>query len=758
MVDRLEAAPDFGAARAPKQEADGGFDIHAAINFLWRRWKLIGGIAALALLIGALYLARATPLYTATAQLLLDPRKEKAVGQDAIISDVALDQPMIESQIAIINSSSLLRRVVEKERLIDDPEFGGAPTGAGGQGLLATVRAFLSGSNAADKDDKSQSCTTPEACGPTSAETAAITESLKHAVAVARAGQAYVLAVSATSADPAKAARLANAVADAYVVDKLDARFEAARRASSWLSDRLVELRQQLRESEEAVARFRADNNLPFGASAGATLNQEQLGQLNTRLVAARAETAEKKARLDTLQKIEARGGGVSSMPDAESAGALADLRRQAAELSRQEADLLARYSPNHPAVVNLRAQAADVQRALNSEMQRLAANIRNEYDLAKARQEAIEKTLREVTGQSDLDSSKVIALRELERTAAVNKSLFEDFLQRARITQEQSTFETRDARVITPALPPSVPTSPKKLLVLAAALVLGLIGGVGAAYMSEVLNAGFTTPRQLEDLLGLPVLASISKMEARDLLVDGAPLTISEYVLAKPLSRLSEAFRSLRSAIQMSDVDDPPKVVLFTSTEPDEGKTSVALGFAASAAQSGAKVLVIDADLRRPAASRHSMLHKQTGLVDVLVGDASLQSALSYNEKLKFWVLPAGGKTHNAPDLLGSARLKALIAELRKDFDLIVVDTPPTGLVVDPSIIAPVVDKVVFVVRWAWTARDAVQHALERLSGKNKVAGVVFSLVIDAQARKYGNHAYSRYLGGRDYQKYYAE
>jgi len=752
MLKRLETQRE---AAAPA-EADEGFDIQSYVNFVWRQWKLIAGVTALFLLVAAVEIARTTPLYTASAQLLLDPRKEKAGGQDAIMTDAALDLPTIESQIAIIKSSALLRRVVDKERLVDDTEFGGARIrggAGGGGGLFDRLRALLS-RNAPQQSAPDRPAAKSQLEG--AAETIAAVERVKGAVAVARAGQAYVINVSFTSSDREKAARLANAVADAYVVDKLDARFEAARRASAWLSDRLVELRQQLRESEEAVARFRSENNLT-ASTPGATLNQDQLAQLNGRLVQARAEAAEKKARLEMLQKIEGRGGNITQLPDVIN-GAIAELRRQATDLSRQEAELLARYNANHPSVVNLRAQISDINRAIGAEAQRLAANIRNEFELARARQEAVEKTLREVTGANDLDNTKAITLRELERTAAVNKSLFEDFLQRERVTQEQSTFEARDARIITPALAPFAPTSPKTTQTMFVALVLGLMAGTLGAYALEMFNAGFTTPREIEDFLALPLLASISKMDSRELSVNGAVLSIPEYPLAKPLSRLSEALRSLRSAIQMSDVDNPPKVLQFTSTIPGEGKSTLAIALAGSAAQSGQKVLVIDGDLRRPSASRYFGADKSVGLVDCLVGATELHSAIIYSETLKLWFLPAGGKTQNPPGLLLSERLKTLVASLREEFDLVVIDTPPMGPVVDPLIISNLVDKVVFIVRWASTAREMVGHSIERLSGHKKVAGVVFNQVIDAQAQKYGKYAYSYYYGGRYYKKYYTE
>ncbi|MCX7899696.1 MAG: polysaccharide biosynthesis tyrosine autokinase, partial [Methylocystis sp.] len=448
----------------------------------------------------------------------------------------------------------------------------------------------------------------------------------------------------------------------------------------------------------------------------------------------------------------------ITALPDVMTTGAIGDLRKQANEISRQEADLLARYSRNHPSVVNVHAQLADIQRAISAEVQRLSANVRNDYELARARQEAIEKTLREATGQADLDNAKAITLRELERNAAVNKSLFEDFLQRARVTQEQSTFEARDVRVITPALPPGAPSAPKKTQALLTALVLGLIAGAGGAYASELLNAGFTTPRQLEQFLELPLLASISYMDPRDRLVDGATLSIPDYAVAKPLSRLSEELRSLRNAIQMSDVDHPPKVLQVSSSVPGEGKSTLSLALAGSATFSGLKTLVIDADLRHASASRNFELERAKGLVDYLIGEADLASVVPRAEKTRIWILPAGGKTQNPADLLGSEKLKALIASLRDQYDLIIIDTPPTGPVVDSVIVAGLVDKVIFVVRWASTAREMVRRSIQRLSGHPKVAGVVFSQVVDSRAHKYGKYAYSHYYGGAYYKRYYSE
>jgi capsular exopolysaccharide synthesis family protein len=729
-------------ASLPQREAERRFDLSEILNFCWREWKFMAAVFAAALIVGTVYTLRQTPLYTATAEVLLDPRKEKAAGNDAILGENYIDYAMIESQMAIIRSTVFLRRVVEKEHLVSDPEFGSGASQGPSNG-----------------DELSQSKNKDEVSIP--ADVAGSIAALKGAVSVKGGAQdhysvSYLLSISVTSKDPERAGRLANAVADAFVVDKLDARFEAAKRASAWLSDRLVELRSQLRVSEEAVARFRDEHGL-IQSGNNVTLNQQQLAELNTKLVAARTDAAEKKARVDLLASIEAKGGKIQSLPDFDKLGAMASLRDQEAKISQQESELLTRYGVTHPLVVNVRAQHHDIERAIAVETQRVATSIKNDYELAKSRVAALQQSLQEVTGQTNLDDTTAIQLRELERTAAVNKSLFEDFLQRAKITEEQSKFEAREARVITPAVQGGLSYPNKSRLMMITAL-LGLMLGVGGAYAKEMLDAGFTSAKQVEDMLELPVLSSVSRMEKRDLTLDNKAIPLPFYPSLRPSSRFGEAVRSLRTGIQMADVDSPPKIVQITSAVPNEGKTTIAIAFAASAAAAGLRVLFVDADLRRASGSRVLGMEKNEGLVELLLGQADARSLMQLHKVTRFWCLSAGGKTQNPPDLLGSERMKSLVEGFKKAFDIVVIDTPPAEPVIDPVVVANLADKVVFVVRWGSTTREIVKRSVQRLSGHRKVAGIAFNLVNDRQARKYGRHAYANYYGSRQYNQYYTD
>jgi polysaccharide biosynthesis transport protein len=714
-------------SRADTEPSERAFDLRKYLNFIWRNWAFIASITALSFLIGVIYLVHATPIYTASTQVLLE-QHQKAPGLDAVADDRVYNFGYVENQLAILQSDSLLRRAVIKERLAVV-----SPSANESQGTDGLKGAAASADEQSVRD---------------------AINNLRSALNVTRSPEAQVLNISIAWKDPDRAGQLANAVADAYVVDQLDARLESAKRASGWLSDRLVELRGQLRDSEDAVTKFREQHGLTRSGPTVA-LNDQQLSDLNAKLIAARTDAAERKARVDFITDLAAGKKTLASLPDSvvSTNSVMGPLRGKLADASQREADLLARYSRSHPSVVNVEAEKRDIERSIAVESQRIAETAKSDYALAKARLDAIQQAMDEATGQGSLNNDDTVKLRELERTAAVNKTLFEEFLQKAKITDEESTFRARDVRIIRPAQS-GWQSYPNTQRVLVMALLAGLGLGVAGAFAKEMLKAGFTSPSDVEQAFGIPVLASVRRMKKGQLRKNGKDIPLPLYQIHHPLSPFSESLRTLRSGIHMSDVDQPPKVIQVTSSRPGEGKTTVALSLAISAACAGMRVALVDADLRHPAASRFFKHEKDDGLVDLLTGVSSFENVAKIYKDPKLTIIPAGSKSLNPPDVLGSERMKAFIAHLKKSFDYVVVDTPPIGPVIDAVIVSNLADRAIFVVEWSSTPRELIESSLKQLSKGRRVAGIVLNFVNLERAKKYGGE----YYYGKSYEGYYTE
>ena len=701
--------------------------------------SLILATAAVVAAIAFVVVLAITPRYTATAQVLLDPHKEKVFGAESIIPEFSLDSGNVDSQISVIRSINLLRRVVEKTNLIRDPEFGlpAAP------GLFNLFKSWSS------SGDEKPAAASSDAIPP---DVLRSIGRLREALEVQRVQRTYVISVAVTSEDAVKAAFLANAIADAYVVDQLNARYDAAKRASVWLAERMESMRAEVRQSEEAVANFRRTHNLlTTNSETKLTITEQQLSELNAKLVSARAETAEKRAKYQQAQQIQDQRGNLQAIPDVVRSTVVSQLRAQQSQAASRTAELVARYSDNHPLVINSRAELRDVERSIAAEVARIITNLKNDYDVAKAREDSLQKSIVQMSGADGIDNEISIQLRELERANTANKTLFENFLSRGKLTQEQSTMQEREARVISPASKPGAPSFPKKGLVMALALVVGTLLGIGGSVALDMLNAGFSSGRQVEEKLGLPVLASIPLLREPDRTINGVVVDPATYTAHKPLSRYAESVRALRMGVQMADVDHPAKVIMVTSTVPKEGKSTLCISLAFSAIKAGKRVVIIDGDLRHPSVSKHFGLERQHGLVDLLLGVVTPDQAIVSRDDLT--IIPAGSKSQNPPDLLGSARMQNLIEKLREVYDYILVDTPPVGPVIDARVTMQLADKVIYVVRWQSTTRELVGQTIKELDADRKLAGIVLSAVDETKTPRYGPYSY---YSGAHYKSYY--
>ena len=729
----------------PSTERSDALDLRVLQDFIWRRWKFILMATSCVLAISFLVLLTLTPRYTATAQVLLDPRKERIFGTESLFPEMSLDTGTVDSQISIIQSISLLRRVVEKERITEDSEFAPQP----GNRFMQYLARLISEDPILDNPKGTSQAQTGLDLPP---NVRATILRLRAALEVQRVARTYVITIAMTSKDRAKAARLANAIADAYVVDQLDARYESARRASSWLAERMEGLSAQLRSSEEALNDFRRQHNIvSTSGDARTTISEQQLSELNGKLMTARADTAEKRAKFEQANDVQAKNGNLQAIPDVVRSQVISNLRTQQAEVARREADLVSRYNDQHPLVINARAERRDIERSIAAEVSRIISNLSNDYDVAKAREQSLQSSLDEVTGASGLNSDVGIRLRELERASTSNRIIYDSFLSRAKITTEQSSLQEREARLISPATMPGSASFPKYPLFLSLATLAGLLLGICGAVALDMLNSGFSSAREIEERLGIAVLASVPLLKDRERKLGDKVVDPTQFLIAKPLSRYAEAVRAIRVGIQMSDVDHPAKVILVTSSIPNEGKSTLAVSLAFSAIKAGLKVLIIDGDLRHPTTSEYFSLEQKPGLVDILTGAVPSTTCTYHAEGLS--IIGAGTKSQNPPDLLGSERMKQLIAATRDAYDYVVIDSPPLGPVIDAKILASLADKIVFVVRWQDTTRELVGRTVEWFARDRKIAGIALNLVDNAKTPRYG--PYSHYDSSY-YRSYY--
>lgn len=666
-------------------------DVKEIFDFLIRQWKLISCIMAVTFVLFVACSYALPPSYTAFSQILIDTPKDYIASQETNV-ELRDNSSFIESQIAVLRSASLLQKVVDSEELTEDPKIG---------------------SKALDW--------------------------LKGALGVSRVGLADVIQLTVTSHDAEQAAALANGIADAYVRERTDSRYEGAKKASTWLRERAEILRVELSQSEEAVQKFRMEHNLR--ATKSGSLTEQQLSEINIALINARAEVAAKRSKYQQAEKLLRTGGDTQTIPDVLQSPVVNALRVQHSAVTRKEADLLLRYGERHPEVMTAQAERRDIEGQISAEIQRLIGNLKNEVEAADAREAALARALASVSGQSVVDDQFGVQLRDLERIAAANKELFETFLSRSKIAEEKSTLLNSGVRVITPADIPDVPSFPNRPLFAAVGLVFGFFLGGAGALLRELFTSGFMAKRQVEEVLAVPVLASIPRLTDWS----GAERSRVQpvaYLERKPLSRYSEAVRRLRLGIgRQPETDRPPRVTLVTSAMPGEGKTTLVLSLAYSAAADGDRVLVVDSDLRLSAATSFFSLEHKVGLVDLLTLPIKAANAIHLDERSGIHVLPAGAKTLNPPALLSSRRMRSIVEELRRAFDTVIIDAPPVGPAADASILVRHVDKVVFVVRWRETAREVAAEAIRHLGDRSKIAGIALTMVDEPKLPRYGRY-----------------
>ncbi|MGB8363045.1 MAG: GumC family protein [Rhizomicrobium sp.] len=715
----------------------GGFDLSGLLRTIIVRQRIIAGTALAVVTLTLIVVFNMTPLYDAKALVMLDQRQNKVVDVDAVLSGLATDPTSIENQLQILRSRKLMSHVVDKLHLDQQVVTIKPPS------VLADLAYYVDPENWFGVSAVTQ---TPEQLKE--ARRIGIINGLLGAETVTVLGRSSAIEITFRSSDPQKAADTANAIADAYVEDQLNAKFEATQKTSQWLADRLQQLSAQMQSVDAAVQEYKAEHDITQTPTGGSILDQ-QIAELNGQLVNARSDLAAAQAKYSQVRALQANGRA-EDVSQVFQAGMIEQLRTQQEELLRQKAQYLTIFGPRHPKMLDLESQLRDLDSKIDEEVKRVVETVANDVAVASAHVQSLQASLANLEAQSSVQSKAEIKLTELEARSTSAHQLYEAFLGKFKETQGQEGIQTPDSRIISNAIVPGAPAVPNKTRDLELAVAGGLLLGFLLALVAERLDGGVRTVQQIERLIGLPVLSTLPELVG----VARAHRQAADRVVEKPLSSFAEAMRGLQMGLALSNIDQRPKVILVTSSVPDEGKTTVALGLARVAAGNDQKVLLVDCDLRRPSIAKAlGLAEDANALVDVLSGDAPLKERLLPDPRSTVQCLVASRIRGNPPDLLGSAAMERLLAGLKAEFDMVIIDSAPLLPVNDTKILARLVDAIAFVVRWEKTPREAVTNAVRMLVDIGApVAGVVMTRA-DTKRYRYYSYGYQSYY---NYNKYY--
>jgi polysaccharide biosynthesis transport protein len=749
------------------QSEDGGLGkiVDFALGFLRRQYVVIIFTGVLALAASVIYLKVTPPTYTGQVKVLFGIPKPQFVQQQSMLADMAVDNAQLETQIQILRSRAIATAVINQLKLADDPDFR-APVGSLYSAFQAVRRRFgLPLQDHAVNSDQLMD---------------GLVAAFDSRLTATRLAPSTVIEIGFSASNAERAAQIVNAVANAYITDQLNAKFDASRTATGWLQERLKELGQQALTAERAVNAFKSQNNIV--AVGGKLMDEQQVSELNSRLVAARAQTSDVLTRLNQFESIlksnaatpESIGNLDASGTDALANPIINGLRQQYLEYARREAEWSTHLGKNHLAVVNLRTRMVGIRSSILDEVRRLSDTSRSDYEVAKQRQQEIEKQLATAVSASRSTNSAEATMRELETSAKGYRSLYESFLQRYMGSVQQESFPTAEARVISPASPPPGKSKPKSVLILALGLFGGLGLGTALGFLRDLMERVFRTSSQLEATLHLPCLSLVpllrdteQKKPSPRAAIQGDKefdqRTISRSsgmywaATTMPLSQFAESIRSVRLAIDLNPTKTSNKIIGITSALPNEGKSTIAASLAQLIAHSGKRVIIVDCDLRNPSLSANLAPNAGAGIIDVLSGTRSLEETIWRDPKSNLAFLPAAKRAplFHTSEILSAEPTKKLFDRLRAGYDYVIVDLPPLAPIVDVRATTPLVDCFILVVEWGQTKIDVIQHALHTAPNVyESLIGTVLNKTDMVAMKRYDSH-HNDYYNNKYYSRY---
>jgi len=730
-------------------ENDGELDIRHLLLMLWRRKVFIIFGTAFAVLTSTLIVYQITPQFTANAQVMIETRQQKVANIESVMSGLTPENAAVLSEVEVISSQSLLKKLLLKLALDQDPELNTELQPKPSWQEYLKLETYLPKDWLISLGLRKPDNILPQQERTELQRSHVITE-IRDRLSISPVRNSLVISIGFVSGQPRKAALIANTIADLYIVDQLEAKYEATQRATSWLSDRLSSLKSKVEMAERAVERFRARTTDQTGQRSEITT--QQLSELNTQVILAQTKRAGARARLEQVKALlESGEAKFSSSSEVLKSPLIHRLRVQEAEVIRKVSELQSRYGQRHPKMIKAHNELRDLRASIEGEVKKIAQSLRNEMHVALARERTLQANLNRLEGKSTKQNVAAVRLRELEREAQANRVLYENFLNRFKETSSQADLQQADARIISRADVPAVASFPNKTINLSLATVAGVLLSVLSVFFIEKIQNVYRSTDELESETGLPVLGIVPAVA--NILGRSA---VARAVVEKPASAAAESVRNISTSINLSDVDHPPGVVAITSTTPSEGKTTFASWLAQLSAMAGKRVLLIDCDLRRPSIHKSLNLQNNLSLVDILSGVSSVEEVLQKDERSGLFVIPGTDVGANAMDLIASENMTRMLSHLRESFDLVILDAPPILAVADARIIARLGDKAVYVVKWNETPKGLVKSGLKvAFDAQIDIAGLVLAQINTKKHAYYGYHDYGYYYG--KYKGYYS-
>lgn len=694
--------------------------VGSILSMLKRQWKLLVATALLfaAIGLGASFLIQ--PVYDASAIIRIIP-----VGGSPLDFDKdnpsPIDQAAVSAELATIQSRDVAERVVRQLGLQRDPEF-------------------------LDADELSKSSRGNDVASVKSDKVALATASVQNALHVDQQDKGYIVTIGVRSHDPAKASRIANAWADAYMETTASTLMDTAGAQAKSSQQRLSELGHEVEAADARLATYRAKTGLSPSGTAG-TVTDQQVAPLSVELATAESQAAASRAALAAAEQ-QVQSGGFDAVSAVLSSTVIAELRKQRSEAEKQRADLDARYGSRFPAVVQIQKQIDALDQQIRQEAQRIVSGLRSDASAAEARAGSLRARLGALRGEINQSTQTAVVADSLQRQAEAKRSAYNRLAETAQQYSQARQSSQPQARLVERAEPPKRPVKPNRRAMLAGGLVFGCAVGF---LLIVIREASRTTVRGPDDLEALNVryLGSVQHLKRRQLRNRSKRLAPSDFLIASPMSAYAEALRTVRSALQSSEGVDY-QAVSVSSTFPGEGKTTTALSLARVMAMSGERVILIDCDLRRAGIANATGADVQVGTVEVLSGDSPVGAAIIPDVVKNLDLLPVIKPMFSPIDLFSGNALTQLIDSLRGNYDRIIIDTPPLLGIADARTISSIVDGVLLIVKWDWTPVSAIDAALAGIEDKKAhIIGGVLTMVdpkSEAAGAAYYSKLYSKY------------